>query len=276
MSAIRILIADDHRMVREGLRTLLETTSDLQVVGEADHGEAAIEQALALQRRAGGRFAFHFQPGLIYEHIDLHLGNPILADRRVRQALILSADRAQIVARLFDGRQPVAHSNVNPLDGVHDSDVRQWPFDLARARTLLEEAGWRPGPDGIRRNPAGERLVLDFMTTAGNRSREQVQQVLAAGWRQAGIEMRVRNEPPRVFFSETVTRRRYGGLAMFAWISSPESVPRSTLHSDEIPTPERNWSGQNTTGFTHPRMGQARRRGRFKRRYQRCRLRSGR
>jgi DNA-binding NarL/FixJ family response regulator len=48
MSAIRILIADDHRMVREGLRTLLETTADLQVVGEADHGEAAIDQALAL------------------------------------------------------------------------------------------------------------------------------------------------------------------------------------------------------------------------------------
>ena len=213
-----------------------------------------LEQALALQRRAGTRFAFHFQPGLIYEHIDLNLENPILADRRVRQALILAADRAQIVARLFDNRQPVAHSNVNPLDGVHDANVRQWPFDQARARALLEEAGWRPGPDGIRRNAAGERLVLDFMTTAGNRSREQVQQVLAAGWRQVGVEMRVRNEPPRVFFSETVTRRRYGGLAMFAWISSPESVPRTTLHSDEIPTAERNWSGQNYTGFRNARM----------------------
>lgn len=213
-----------------------------------------LEQALALQRRAGSRFAFHFQPGLIYEHIDLNLENPILADRRVRQALILSADRAQIVARLFDNRQPVAHSNVNPLDGVHDNGVRQWPFQPARARALLEEAGWRPGPDGIRRNAAGDRLVLDFMTTAGNRSREQVQQVLAAGWRQVGVEMRVRNEPPRVFFSETLTRRRYGGLAMFAWISSPESVPRTTLHSDEIPTEARNWSGQNYTGFRNPRM----------------------
>jgi peptide/nickel transport system substrate-binding protein len=132
--------------------------------------------------------------------------------------------------------------------------VRQWPFDPARARALLEEAGWRPGPDGIRRDAAGERLVLDFMTTAGNRSREQVQQVLAAGWRQVGIEVRIRNEPPRVFFSETVTRRRYGGLAMFAWISSPESVPRTTLHSDEIPTAARNWSGQNYTGFRNARM----------------------
>jgi peptide/nickel transport system substrate-binding protein len=91
------------------------------------------------------------------------------------------------------------------------------------------------------------------MTTAGNRSREQVQQVLQGMWRQAGIEVRIRNEPPRVFFGETLNRRRFQ-LAMFAWISSPENVPRSSLHSDEIPRAERNWSGQNYMGFRNARM----------------------
>ena len=38
-------------------------------------------------------------------------------------------------------------------------------------------------------------------------------------------------------------------MAMFAWISSPESVPRTTLHSAHIPTPENNYGGQNYTGF---------------------------
>ncbi len=213
-----------------------------------------IEQAIALERRTGNRFRFLYKPGLIYEHLDVQHDNPALADRRVRQALLLATDRAQITARLFAGRQPVAHTSVNPLDPMHDPAVRQWPFDLARAQALLDEAGWTPGPDGIRRNAAGQRLSLEVMTTAGNRSREAVQQVLQSMWRQAGIEARIRNEPPRVLFAETLSHRRFQGLALFAWISAPESVPRSALNSDEIPREATNWSGQNYGGYRNPEM----------------------
>ena len=213
-----------------------------------------LEQAIALERRTRDRFRIHYQPGLIYEHLDLRHDHPALGDVRVRRALLLATDRAQISERLFAGRQPVAHTSVNPLDPMHDPDVQRWPFDLARARALLDEAGWTPGPDGIRRNAAGERLSLEFMTTAGNRAREQVQQVLQGMWRQAGIDARIRNEPPRVLFAETLSRRRFQGLALFAWISAPESVPRTILHSDEIPREERNWSGQNYGGFRNAEM----------------------
>ena len=213
-----------------------------------------LEQAIALERRTGSRFRITYQPGLVYEHLDVRHDHPVLSDRRVRQALLLATDRAQITERLFAGRQPVADSSVNPLDPMHDAQVQRWPFDLARARALLDEAGWAPGPDGIRRNAAGDRLSLEFMTTAGNRGREAVQQVLQGMWRQAGIEARIRNEPPRVLFAETLSRRRFQGLALFAWISAPESVPRSALHSDEIPREERNWSGQNYGGYRNPEM----------------------
>jgi peptide/nickel transport system substrate-binding protein len=213
-----------------------------------------VEQAAALERRAGPRFRVAYRPGLVYEHLDVQHAHPALADARVRRALLLAADRAQIVARLFEGRQTVAHSSVNPLDPMHDPDVRQWGFDPAAANALLEEAGWRRGPDGVRRNAAGDRLSLELMTTAGNRAREQVQQVLQGMWRQAGIETRIRNEPPRVLFAETLSKRRFGGLALFAWISAPESVPRTTLHSEDIPTEARNWSGQNYGGYTNPEV----------------------
>jgi peptide/nickel transport system substrate-binding protein len=214
----------------------------------------ALDQALALEKRAATRFRFHYQPGLVYEHLDVNLDVPALSDIRVRRALLAAVDRQQIVDRLFEGRQPVARTFVNPLDWMHDETVPAQGFDLARARQLLDEAGWRMGPDGIRRNAAGERLSLELMTTAGNRSRELVQQVLQGMWRQAGIEVRIRNEPPRVFFGETVSRRRFQGLALFAWISSPENVPRTILHSSEIPTEARNWSGQNYTGFRNAEM----------------------
>ncbi len=217
-----------------------------------------VEQAAALERRANasspGRFRFAYRPGLIFEHIDVRLDNPLLADRRVRQALLHAADRAQIVARLFEGKQAVADSLVNPLDGVHAEGLPHYGYDPARANALLDEAGFSRGPDGIRRNAAGDRLALELMTTAGNRGREAVQQVLQGMWRQVGVETRIRNETPRVFFGETVSRRRYTGLAMYAWISAPESVPRTTLHAEEIPTAARNWSGQNSAGYANPEM----------------------
>jgi len=213
-----------------------------------------VEQAGALARRTGSRFRVEYRPGLIFEHMDLNLDLPAFADRRVRQALLLGLDRAQIVARLFEGRQTVANSNVNPLDWPSDPAVPAWPHDARRAATLLEEAGWRPGPDGIRRNGAGERLSFELMTTAGNRSREAVQQVVQAQWRQIGVDARIRNEPPRVFFGETMSRRRFQGAALYAWVSSPEGVPRTTLHSEEVPTAARNWSGQNYPGFRNAEM----------------------
>ncbi len=47
--AIRVLIVDDHQIVRKGLRALFDTESDLQVVGEAADGIEAVEQAVKLQ-----------------------------------------------------------------------------------------------------------------------------------------------------------------------------------------------------------------------------------
>jgi DNA-binding NarL/FixJ family response regulator len=46
---IRVLLADDHALVREGTRRLLEAESDIEVVGEAASGEEAIEDALRLK-----------------------------------------------------------------------------------------------------------------------------------------------------------------------------------------------------------------------------------
>lgn len=214
----------------------------------------SIDQALAFEKRNGGRYDIVYKPGLIYEHLELNLDNPILADRRVRRALVHGLDRESLNRTLFGGKQPVARSGVSPLDWVYDPDVPVYPFDPARAKALLEEAGWTAGPDGVRQNAAGERLTIELMTTAGNRSRELVAQVLQSQWRELGIDARIRNEPARVFFGETVAKRKFTGAAMFAWLSSPENVPRTTLYSDQVPTAGNNWAGQNYTGFRNAEM----------------------
>ncbi|MCC7272381.1 MAG: peptide ABC transporter substrate-binding protein [Alphaproteobacteria bacterium] len=214
----------------------------------------SLEQAMAFETRHRDRFAVAYKPGLVYEHIDLNLDNPILKDRRVREALLLAIDREKLTQSLFGGRQPVARGAIHPLDWIHADDLPAYAYDARRAAALLDEAGWTRQGGGTRLNAAGEKLTFELMTTAGNRTRELVQQVLQSQWRQVGIEVRLRNEPPRVFFGETVTKRRFPAMAMFAWLSAPESVPRTTLHSQSIPRADNNFSGQNSTGYANPEM----------------------
>ncbi len=213
-----------------------------------------IEQVLALEAKHKDKYRFLYKPSLAYEHLTPNLDHPILADKRVRQALLLALDREAIVKQLFNGRQPVAHTSVNPLDWMVTDTIRKYPFDPGRAKALLEEAGWKAGPGGMRQNEKGEKLTFSLMTTAGNRSRELVQQVLQSQWRQVGVDARIKNEPARVFFGTTVRERRFDGLAMFAWISAPESVPRTTLHSTLIPSKDNNFSGQNSSGIKNPEI----------------------
>jgi peptide/nickel transport system substrate-binding protein len=229
------------------------------LAGEIDLIEGSLglslDQALAFERRQGDRFKVVYKPGLIFEHIDLRLDQPTLSDVRVRQALVLGSDREALSRKLFGGRQPVASSFVHPLDRVHDKELAPYPFDPAKAATLLDEAGWRQAARGaVRADAEGEPLRLELMTTAGNRTRELVQQVLQSQWRALGIEVSIRNEPPRVFFGETLNKRRFPAMALFAWISSPENLPHSSLHSTSIPAEANGWSGQNYTGYANPRM----------------------
>ncbi len=213
-----------------------------------------VDQAIAFEKRQGGKYNIIYKPGLIYEHIDLNLDNPILQDIRVRRALIYAIDRDAISDKLFDGQQPVAHSSVNPLDWVHADDIPKYPYDPKKAAKLLNDAGWTIRKRGLRHNKKGKRLRLEIMTTAGSRSRELVEQVLQSQWKAAGIDVRIRNEPARVFFGQTVTERKFSSLAMYAWISAPEGVPRTTLHSAHIPNKDNNFAGQNYTGFRNDEM----------------------
>jgi peptide/nickel transport system substrate-binding protein len=238
---------------------VIENTAALEanlLSGSIDYIAGALgltlDQALSLEERRPTDFEFVYKPSLIYEHIDLNRDNPILQDKRVRKALLYGIDRQAISKRLFKGKQPVADTNVNPLDWVSTEDVTTYPYEPDRATALLEEAGWRLGPGGIRVNADGQKLQFTLMTTAGARVREQVQQVLQHYWKQIGVDIRIQNQPARVFFGQTVRERRFDSMAMFAWISAPESVPRSTLHSAMIPTEANNWAGQNATGYHNP------------------------
>ena len=213
-----------------------------------------LDQVLAMQTKYPTRFVYAFKPNLAYSHVDLQLDNTILADVRVRRALLMGLDRQAMVDRLMGGRVPVANSFVNPQEPQYTADVPVYRYDPAAARALLAEAGWVPGPDGVCRNAAGQRLSLQFSASTGAQAVILRQQVMQSQWRSIGVETVIKNEPPRTLFGETLKHRAFTGMAMFGWSSSVESSPRQTLSSGQIPTAANNWGGTNYTDFRSARM----------------------
>ena len=224
--------------------TLLSGGIDM-VAGELG---LSLEQALSFGQRHGDRFTVTATPSLVYEHIDLNLDNPLLADVRVRRALTLGIDRRTICRYLFGNAQSPATGFVPPLDQAFSPETPPLDYDPAQAAALLDQAGYKLTGD-LRTGPDGKVLSLELLTTAGNRSRELVAEILQAQWRKLGILVHVKLEPPRIFFGQSVTKRRFSGMAMFAWYSAPESVPRGILRSSEIPSQANGWAGENYTGY---------------------------
>jgi peptide/nickel transport system substrate-binding protein len=213
-----------------------------------------IDQVLALRKQRPNDFTYVFKPSLTYEHIDLQKDNPVLADVWVRRALLYALDRETLVKKLFEGLQPVANTWVNPLSPYYDKKVVSYGYDPAKAKVLLAQAGWAPGPDGVDRNTAGQRLSLEIVTTSGNRLRELVEQVLQSQWKAAGIEVVIKNEPARTLFGETLKKRAYTGMAMYAWSSGVTESPRLTLGTEQIPTAADNYGGANYIAFSDAKM----------------------
>lgn len=227
--------------------------------GEIDYiaGELglSLDQALAFEKRLPKeKYTVTYKPSLTFEHIDLNLDEPTFKDINLRKALMHATDRNTINTVIFSGKQPVASSDINPLDTVYTEDTIKYAYDLTTAATLLDGAGWKLRPDGFRYNAKGDKLQIILSTTSGNKTRETILQAIQSDWKKAGIDSVIQNQPARVLFGDTMRERRFKGGVMYAWMSAPRNIPKTTLHSSMIPTAANNYGGQNYAGYNNPKM----------------------
>ncbi len=213
-----------------------------------------LDAALAFETRKRPEWTVMYKPGLSFEQLSPNFDNPVLADKRVRQALLYGLDRETLIKQVFQGKQIVADTMVNPLDWCYDANVKKYPYDMAKAKALLDEAGWKEGAGGQRMNAQGKPLAIELMTTAGNRNREVTELVVQQAWKRLGITVTLRNQPAKTFFGETVLKHNYPDFAMFAWFSAPENVPREILNSEMVPTAANSFGGENSGGYKNPDM----------------------
>jgi peptide/nickel transport system substrate-binding protein len=177
--------------------------------------------------------------------------HPILADLRVRQAIEYAIDKNTIIDKLLYGKARPGTTEI-PDGWAHNPDVKPTEYDPEKAKQLLEEAGWKPGPDGIRQKD-GTRLRLKITTTTGNKLREMVQQVLVAQMKAVGIEFYIENVPSSVLFGSWANDadRKKGRYDIFMYTTGPGIDPHSQyegyFHSRNIPTEANGGSGYNYT-----------------------------
>lgn len=88
-------------------------------------------------------------PGTVLQYFAFNLRDPLLKDERVRQAIAYAVDRRPIIQYIWRSYARPAASILPPESWAYNANVRQYPYDPAKARQLLDEAGYPP-VNGIR------------------------------------------------------------------------------------------------------------------------------
>jgi peptide/nickel transport system substrate-binding protein len=177
--------------------------------------------------------------------------HPLFSDPAVRQALAMLVDRSSVQAYIY-GRTGIATANFinNPKRFV--SPNTKWEFDVAKANQVLEDAGWKRGPDGIRAKD-GKKLKLVYQTST-NAPRQKTQAIVKQACQKAGIDVELKSITASVYFSSDVanpdTYKKFNAdLQMYTTTleaPDPQNITRQFLTS-EIAAKANKWQGQNVT-----------------------------
>jgi peptide/nickel transport system substrate-binding protein len=186
-------------------------------------------------------------PSALLTYLMMNNDDRYLKDVRVRQAIALAIDRDAIVRVKFGGRAVLATGLLPPDHWAYAKDVVHWHHDPARAKALLDAAGF-PDPDGDGPRP---RFTLTYKTSSDS-FRIAIAQVLAAQLREVGIEVEVEPFEFATFFSQV----KKGAYQLASMQTSDITEPDyyfTYFHSSRIPT-ERNPDDGNRWRYRNGRI----------------------
>jgi peptide/nickel transport system substrate-binding protein len=141
--------------------------------------------------------------------------HPIFADRAVRRALTMAVDRRAMLKNVFDTLgQPLSGPFPHTI-AVADTMLPQIPFDTAKARALLDSAGWLVGPDGVR-SKGGRRLEFSITVPNSSATRRQYAVLLQDAFRRVGASVKVDETDFATFMAKQSTHAFDTELASYA------------------------------------------------------------
>jgi peptide/nickel transport system substrate-binding protein len=236
--------------------------------GEFDYAwNMQVEDDILRRMEQGGKGRADIVAGGNIEHIQLNntdpwtevggerssikTKHPYLTDPAVRQALNLLVDRSAVQEQIY-GRTGIATANFLNAPPRFVSKNTKWELNIDKANQILEGAGWKKGPDGIRAKD-GKKLKMVYQTSI-NAPRQKNQQIVKQAAAKAGIDMELKSVTASVYFSSDVANpdtytHFYTDIQMYTTTMTqpdPELFMRQFL-SEEVASKENKWQGRNIT-----------------------------
>ncbi len=173
---------------------------------------------------------------------------PMVADRRVREAMSIAINRVEIAKAILQGNADPAYTFVDPEALDFDPKTRDIiKEDIERAKKLLDEAGWKPGADGVREKD-GERLAPKIYYTA-NANSARVAEAIQGYLRKIGVDWRL-NPWDSTISSVKMAEQDYEIWSVTVPYLSAGDLMNIYFDSQNIPTPNRmNWKDAETDAW---------------------------
>jgi peptide/nickel transport system substrate-binding protein len=180
-------------------------------------------------------------------------GNPVLKDVKVRQALAHAIDVKTLIDRVKQGFGDPAYQVIPPVypDWTYkpaESDIRQ--FDVAKANSLLDEAGYAKGADGVRVDKAGKPINLRLLGRSDATEQQQISEYLKEWFAGIGIGL-----TPEFKSSNQSSDDQNAGnfdLAFTGWSVSPD--PDYTLSQQTCAAVGAEWGDSNYCNPEYDRL----------------------
>lgn len=191
-------------------------------------------------------------PAPFCESITLNLARPQFQEREVREALYTAMDTKTVIEQVYYGLPSPTVTFLPSQSWAVNPHLTPHEYDPAKAKAMLDAAGWKPGAGGIREKN-GVRLAFLNSTTAGNHVRETAQQLLQQNWRDIGAEMTIKNMPPAVIWGDYFNLSHYDSV-MVGEDMMYGGDPDVTTYFASTSIPAKGGSGQNTMQYNNPEV----------------------
>lgn len=182
-------------------------------------------------------------PGTDYAYVGFNMRDKVLKDRRVRHAIGYAIDRQAIVDHLRRGLAQPAIGILPPVSWAFEPGVFQFSHDVAKARALLDEAGY-PDPDGDGPLP---RLTLTLKVSTNEFIRLQAA-VIQQDLKQVGIDLDVRSYEFATLYADVLKGNFQLFTLQWVGVSDPDML-RRVFHSKQMPP-----SGFNRGYYDNPEV----------------------
>jgi peptide/nickel transport system substrate-binding protein len=168
-----------------------------------------------------------------YTYLGFNLQNPLFRDRRVRQALAHAIDKNEIISGVLLGLGAEAHGPLKPGTWAYTDNVKKFPFDPARARALLAEAGWRDSNNDGLLDKDGISFSFEIITNQGNEIRAKSAEIIQRRLAQVGISVKIRIIEWAAFVNEFINKRRFDATIL-GWTIPMDPDLYDVWHSSKI------------------------------------------